>query len=284
VKQWALENNKKQTPDMEKKGTARLVLTNQLKQLAIIKPEPNKVNPQDGAEMIFIPAGKFVIGNNAYSSEAPHREVTLSNYYIYKTPVTVAQYEKFCRDTNRDMPPAPEFNPNWQHKKHPIVRVSWDSAMAYCEWASRGGVVVTLPTEAQWEKAARGTDGQKYPWGNEFDLSKLWCSKSQPGDAGGTAALDRAIAISASPYGVLDMVGNVYQWCLDYYDEEFYQSRLADAMNPVNLTVGEQKLRVLRGGSWYDHVPDSFRCSNRNKYFPNGGRNDYGFRCVTRVE
>ncbi len=149
-----------------------------------------RINPKDGAEMIFIPAGPFLMGDDDMPNN-PRHTVKLSSYWIYKDLVTVGMYEKFCKETGRQMPPEPgfagnEFNPGWSKEDHPIVSVSWNDAMAYCAWAG-----VALPTEAQWEKAARGPDGLKYPWGNEFDQSKVWASKAAFCDAGGTTTVGR---------------------------------------------------------------------------------------------
>ena len=116
--------------------------------------------------MVLTPAGEFLMGEPKTNGQGwvrnPLHKVYLSSYYIYRNLVTVGQYEKFCRAVKRSMPPAPAFNQNWEKKDHPIVNVSWDDAMAYCAWAG-----VQLPTEAQWEKAARGVDGRPYPWGFE---------------------------------------------------------------------------------------------------------------------
>src|SRR5262249_43446944 len=154
----------------------------------------------------------------------PRHTVTLSGYYIYKNLVTVAQYEKFCKATGRQMPYAPDFDPKWRQKDHPILYMSWDDAKDYCDWAGEG-----LPTDAQWEKAARGTDGRKYPWGDTFDSSKVWCSKRVEGDSGGTTAVGH---YGISPYGCTDMGGNVWQWSQDRYDNDFWRSQLAKRKDP----------------------------------------------------
>jgi len=233
-----------------------------------------RINPKDGAEMVFIPAGAFLMGDED-QRDNPRRKVTLSGYYIYKNLVTVAMYEKFCQQEHRTMPPSPSFNADWSKKDHPIVNVSWDDAMAYCRWAG-----VTLPTEAQWEKAARGTEGRKYPWGDRFDSSKLWCSTEKYGDAGGTAPVG-SFPSGVSPYGVLDMVGNVWQWCLDYYDEDFPKGRLASRPDPVNDSVGKKETRVLRGGSWTFNDPYIFRAGYRDWDTPSNWLDILGIRCVS---
>jgi RNA polymerase sigma factor (sigma-70 family) len=266
------------------------------------KSRQMKKNKKDDAEMVLIPAGKFTMGSTQaevdaldqqmsddfFKSESPQHEVTLSTYYIYRTPVTVGQYMKFCEETGHEKPAAPDFNPNWSKQDHPIVNISYTDARAYCKWASGSNPgSVRLPTEAEWERAARGGQvGSKYPWGNEFDTSKLWCSKQTEDDAGGTRAVG---SFAPNGYGLYDMVGNVWQWCSDWFDAGFYSNPLATKLNPDNQSSGEQKARVLRGGSWGDTNPIVFRCAGRIYDAPNlhdappGRGNHFGFRCVSGV-
>jgi formylglycine-generating enzyme required for sulfatase activity/uncharacterized caspase-like protein len=226
-----------------------------------------KVNPKDGAEMIFIPAGEFIMGSNdGNDNEKPQHTVYLDGYWIYKTEVTVGQYRKFCAAMGHKMPKAPKWGWN---ETHPVVNVSWDDAKAYCDWAG-----VSLPTEAQWEKAARGTDGRKYPWGNEWDMSKLQLSHRKIEDAGGTSSVGSFLA-GASPYGALDMEGNVWEWCNDWYGETYYQG--APTRNPSGPVSGQD--RVLRGGSWVAVSPGDFRVPFRVRNTPSDRYVGYGFRC-----
>ncbi|HZO88107.1 MAG TPA: SUMF1/EgtB/PvdO family nonheme iron enzyme [Chthonomonadaceae bacterium] len=208
-----------------------------------------RINPQDSAEMIYIPAGDFLMGDEdeglyiiqrdhppwipseLVGNNNPRHTVRLSGYWIYKNLVTVGIYKRFCQEIGMPMPAAPAFNPNWSREDHPIVNVSWTDTMACCQWASQAGVTVSLPTEAQWEKAARGTDGRKYPWGNRWDARKLWCSKNEPGDAGGTASVGK---YAISPYGLTDMAGKVWQWCRDWFDQCFWCSPAASVADPEN--------------------------------------------------
>ena len=205
--------------------------------------------------------------------------MALDGYYIYKNPVTVAQYKKYCDATGTKMPPAPDFNSVWSKEDHPIVNVSWNDAQAYCKWAG-----VRLPTEAQWEKAASWDGGsqtkRKFPWGDEFDRSKLWCSESKLGDAGGTKPVG-SFPSGASSYGVLDMAGNVWQWCSDWYDADFYGSRLATDRNAENQSVGEKKSRIARGGSLYDYNPVILRSADRLSVAPDYRGDSIGFRCCS---
>ncbi len=208
------------------------------------------INPIDGAESVLVPAGEFLMGSSdedefAIDNEKPQHKVYLDDYYIYKTPVTVAQYRMFCEATSR------WFNwSNCESDMYPIVDVSWDDAVAYTQWAC-----VNLPTEAQWEKAARGTDGRIYPWGNDWD-SDL-CIHGEYNDINSDDQLYSyyqilgnvgSIVAGASPYDCLDMVGNVWEWCIDWYNEEYYQTSPYE--NPTGPISGEY--RILRGGQFYE--------------------------------
>jgi formylglycine-generating enzyme required for sulfatase activity len=225
-----------------------------------------RINPQDGAVMVFIPAGAFPMGSaEGEVDERPVHQVYLDDYYIYKTPVTVAQYRKFCTATGQEMPKAPSWG--WQDT-HPVVNVTWHDAQAYAAWAR-----VRLPTEAQWEKAARGDDGRTYPWGATWDAAK--CNSSESNRKQTTPV--GSFPAGASPYGVLDMAGNVWNWCADWYDGAYYQT--SPARNPTGPTTGTY--RVLRGGSWNN---DEYYTRSANR---DGGSNPddswfiSGFRCVS---
>lgn len=212
-------------------------------------------NKKDGAEMVFVPAGKFLMGDG--SANSPRKEPFLKGYYIYKNLVTVKQYRQFCKETQRNMPPTPDWG--WK-PTHPIVNVSWNDAMAYCKWAG-----VTLPTEQEWEKAARGTDGRVYPWGNDWDSNRLWHSKKIDGDANGTHEVGFFIQ---GPYGLSDMVGNVEQWCLDVYRGP------GQFISPDNTPP-----HSMRGGpGWREVTKEWFQCAHRAGYTVS--RDDAGFRCV----
>ncbi len=228
-----------------------------------------KTNPIDGEEMILIPSGEFLMGStdNEYD-EKPQHKVYLDSYYIYKYEVTVAQYRKFCIAKGMEMPTEPDWK--WQDN-HPIVNVSWYDAKQYAIWAG-----VTIPTEAQWEKAARGIDGKIYPWRNTYDANNLQCSKIEKSDAKQTVPVG-SYPIGASSYGVMDMSGNAIEWCSDWYDDEYYKT--SPMMNPTGPASGSTK--VIRGGSWNYFSPNSFRTFGRYFYNPTYKFNDdNGFRCV----
>lgn len=230
------------------------------------KPSPKSrrliVNSKDGSVLIAIPAGKFIMGAvdafDASANEKPSHSVYLDAYRIGKYEVTVAQYRKFCRATGRKMPDPP--NIGW-NDSCPIVGVTWFEAQAYCKWA--GG---RLPTEAEWEKAARGTDARLYPWGNAWD-------KTRGDNPAGDWAL-RPVGshpAGASPYGCMDMGGNVADWCSDWYGETYYQ--IAPPRNPRGPSTG--KARVLRGSTC---ETNDFRCSFRDCNAPDSRYDYYGFR------
>jgi formylglycine-generating enzyme required for sulfatase activity len=196
----------------------------------------------------------------ADDDEKPAHQVKLDGYWIYKNEVTVGQYKQFCAATGRTMP---NLDSDFSGDDHPVVNVTWFDAVAYCRWAG-----VRLPTEAQWEKAARGTDGRIYPWGNVWDKDKANADGDQTTPVG-------SFPKGASPYGCLDMAGNVWEWCQDWYGSDYYAS--SPASNPTGPASGDK--RVLRGGSW---ISTSYfcRCAGRDGNDPSSTYHGYGFRCV----
>ena len=204
------------------------------------------INELDGAELIWVPTGPFLMGSKAgegSADEQPQRQVTLDGYWIYRYPVTLKQYQQFIETAKREMPPLAwgqdmHADPPADEANYPF-HCNWFDADAYAKWA--GGM---LPSEAQWEKAARGMDGRIYPWGDAWDPEKAvgmeqtiyrFSTGNKP--VGSTPA-------GASPYGVEDMAGNVYEWVHDWYQYDYYQS--APATNPPGPVTGSHK--VLRGG------------------------------------
>jgi sulfatase modifying factor 1 len=232
-------------------------------------------SPQTPEGVVLIPEGKFVMGNNESYSEKPQHEVYLDAYYIDIFPVTVRQYRQFCESANVQMPKPPDWG--W-HDDHPIVNVNWFDASAYAKWKGKH-----LPTEAQWEKAARGTDGRRFPWGNEWDWNNLKCHCSSLGhwaDVGGTAPVTQ-YPEGTSSFGVYDMAGNVREWCADWF--AFYFDQNAPSRNPEGPDTGTR--RVLRGGCWEYNRDYMFECSCRgNAGFPEFGKRNYGFRCVLALK
>jgi len=218
-------------------------------------------NPRDGSAMVLVPAGKFTMGSeDGEPDERPAHKVHLDAYLIDQTPVTRGQYARFRDATGHAMPRPPDFQFD---ESHPVVNVSWEDAAAYCAWAGK-----RLPTEAEREKAARGTDGRRWPWGNKWDAKKT----NAEGRRGGTTPVG-AFPAGASPYGVLDMAGNVWNWCADWYGRDYYKE--GANRNPRGPTGGRG--RALRGGSWVN-TQGLARCAYRSWNDPTY-RNIYsGFR------
>ena len=237
-----------------------------------LKPGTVKLSPEDGLEYVWIPPGRFQLGavpgdDGALDREKPRHAVTISKgFWMGRTPVTVEAYRRFVDATGSKMPNAPNFNPKWKHGDHPIVRVSWDDAQRYCTWV--GG---RLPTEAEWEYAARGgTEGTKYPWGNEISPRE-----AHYGSADGTKPVAQ---YEKNGYGLYDVCGNVWEWVHDWYVEKYYND--SPKRNPAGPSKGQS--RVVRGGSWsYD--PGLLRVSGRLVLDPALRSFYVGFRCVREV-
>jgi len=209
------------------------------------------------------------MGTDGGGIEGPAHQVTLDGYWIYKNEVTVGQYKQFCAATGRTVPDGQGAD------DHPVVNVSWFDAVAYCRWAG-----VRLPTEAQWEKAARGTDGRVYPWGNDWDDYDIKANTDEyqkSSQVHGTTAVG-SFPKGASPYGCMDMAGNVWEWCQDWYDDVDYYKN-SPTSNPTGPASGQY--RVLRGGSWGNNSNDC-RCAFRSCLDPSNGNDGFGFpRTVT---
>ena len=220
------------------------------------------------AQMVTIPGGTFTMGADDLSDrEKPVHRVTLSSFKMGRTLVTVSMWREYCAATGTAMPSAPSWG--WI-EDHPMVNVSWediagkDGEGGFCKWAG-----LMLPTEAQWEYAAKGGQDVKFPWGDTFDESKIVCYKNS---SNRTAPVIRRDRVYVNRYGLVDMGGNVWQWCADWYGA--YGS--AAATNPQGASSGER--RVLRGGSWgYSDAVD-FRCAFRFRLDP--AEAYLGFRAV----
>ena len=227
----------------------------------------------------FIPEGTFRFGASPSVKESGSR-ISMSAFRMGATPVTWGmwkEYRKSIAVPGKGIK-LPD-DPGWGYPDdHPVVNVSWDDIMnpgGFCEWASKtAGFKLTLPSDAQFEYAARGgKDGLEYPWGNDFDTEKVWCRKNI-GDAGKTAAVDRTNRIYRNGYGLTDMVGNVWQWCADYYNSDYR----AVGKDPVDIKNSGS--RCVRGGSWFFIIPGVFRCAIRVRGNPDYRGNDFGFRLV----
>jgi formylglycine-generating enzyme required for sulfatase activity len=271
------------------------------------------VNPEDGMEMVYVAPGEFIMGTSdaeigawlkehpeakreSFRNEQPQCRVTLPGYWIGRTEVTNAQYQRFVLATGHRGPDAwgGEHMPaGFEHL--PVMSVDWNDASAYCEWAGS-----RLPTEPEWEKAARGSDGRIFPWGFTWQADR--CNHGGRGPKGqveqlmarqDSVALLKAILTptgsypaGASPYGCLDMAGNVNEWCADYYVPDVYQRYAsgdisAPRQTSSSVTSGEN-IWVVRGGSWNYRLTDAFRCASRGVAPALRGHRDWsdGFRCA----
>jgi eukaryotic-like serine/threonine-protein kinase len=287
---------------------------------SILPPALTQVAAKDGMTLVYIPKGNFLLGasdidRDAHDDEKPQLNVYLDAFWIDRTDVTVAQFERFTQATGYkteaeigagqnywarrggDVYKPDETwasNVSWQFPEGPlpqqsdgghpsgttpVVQISWNDAVEYCRWVGR-----RLPTEAEWEKAARGTDGLIYPWGNTFDGPRLnYCDnscvnpwKDSTYDDGHSRTSPVGIFPSgASPYGVLDMAGNVWQWVKDFYDFTGYQG--FPTANPPGVESGPK--HALHGGSWFDTI-DRTRTTARWSLEPDGRSDIVGFRCA----
>jgi formylglycine-generating enzyme required for sulfatase activity len=220
----------------------------------------------DEAVVVKIPKGEFLMGSRDTENQTLEHKVYVSTFLMDKTPVKWSQFKKFAGATGTSLPPNP---PYWGiHDDHPAVFVTWEEGKAYCEWA--GG---RLPTEAEREKAARGTDGRKYPWGDENPNPQRavfrghWGNKAT--DPVGTHPS------GASPYGLLDMAGNVWEFTADWYDPKYYG--VSPQRDPKGPRTGQA--RVVRGGSW-DSRPIVLMTASRNFAYRGYREGDFGFRCA----
>jgi formylglycine-generating enzyme required for sulfatase activity len=286
--------------------------------IATLPPTPTLVQPglqpmiydAFNIPMALVPAGPFTMGGNpdvgnqecltlyinhasdcttTWFEDAPSHPVTLSDYYIDLYEVTNARYAQcvsagICSLPERQISQSrTDYYENPSFDDYPVLYVDWQAAQTYCQW--RGG---SLPTEAQWEKAARGTDGRLYPWGNNFDGNSLnfcdsscttiltadWANLSYNDGYGDTSPVG-SYSSGASPYGIYDLGGNVWEWIADWYERNYYS--LSPSLDPTGPPSGEW--RVVRGGSW-SYSGFSALTFYRDTEDPGGGHNNVGFRCV----
>jgi len=252
------------------------------------RPGTSEIFDSKGVRMVLVPEGEFSMGSDyEYDGAKPVHIVYLDAFYIDKYEVTNALYAA-CVSAGTCQPPyatssfagVPYYG-NPEFDNHPVSFVNWEQAKTYCEW--RGA---RLPTEAEWEKAARGTDERVYPWGNDFDGTFVnFCDKNcsfpaahQDYDDGyaETAPVD-SYPDGQSPYGVYNMAGNVWEWVADQYSETYYRD--SPARNPPGPDSGEG--RILRGGSWINGLDSAgFRSASRGWNNPVEIVDPVGIRCV----
>ncbi len=218
-----------------------------------------------------IPAGTFLMGSavEGQDGERPVHPVSVDAFQMAVYPVTRAEYAAFLAATGHQ-PPRDWTAPSLAGDDRPVVGVSWDDAGAFCRWRAGGGEPVRLPTEAEWERAARGgLDGRRYPGGDELPA---WI----PG--GGRGPLEGPWPVGLGDpngYGLYGIAGNVHEWCADWHDPGYYAR--SPAHNPAGPATGRR--RASRGGSWR-HAVTMSRCAARSKIDPTFRYTDYGFRVV----
>jgi formylglycine-generating enzyme required for sulfatase activity len=253
-------------------------------------------------ELALIPAGDFVMGSDdADEDERPAHRVHLDDFQIGVHPVTNAEYARFVRETGHRVPAIYELplvvsaggrdrertfrsvgqayiwsqmDPPKNRLDHPVTLVRWDDAVAYCAWLSASsGRAFRLPTEAEWEKAARGgVEGKRYPWGDRLDrnMANFLTDPSLKAIQGTTACR----TYPPNSYGLFDTIGNVWEWVQDWYDQDYY--RTSPPRNPLGPAQGQ--LRVIRGGSWLVADMRMLSCSHRHKVPPDTYSYGIGFR------
>jgi sulfatase modifying factor 1 len=242
-------------------------------------------------KMVHIPAGNFLMGTSAAEiaklindqpdltremvrDETPQRKIYLDAFYISKYEITNKQYGKFLKDNPQHPKPGNWNLRNFYDPDQPVVGVGWDDAVAFCNWLSKKTAgKYKLPSEAQWEKAARGTDGGMFPWGNSgtnIQIANYNNPYGKPMPVGYYPRGENPV------YGTMEMAGNVAEWCNDWYDESYYVN-LGNTKNPGGPLTGQKK--VVRGGSWIDNA-FFLRCTARNCYPPGTKREIIGFRVV----
>ena len=240
----------------------------------------------EGLTMVYIPAGDFLMGSPKLSAasydERPQRKIFLDGFWIDRTEVTNEKFVVFLNemgnqkqgratwlDAGSEYARIQQQDGKWQveagYERHPVVEVSWFGASSYCQWAG-----MRLPTEAEWEKAARGVDERTFPWGEMID-----CTLANYKGCLNTTARVGSLPIGASPYGVLDMAGNSIEWVADWYAEDTYS--LPPVPNPLGPQTGNT--RVMRGGSWLS-VGNFLTVTFREKSRPDDSGYTYGFRCA----
>ena len=242
----------------------------------------NEITGKDGAPMILVPAGPFPMGvpkgdRDGGRDEYPRHEVTLDSYYIDKYEVTHGRYAEFVKATGHRIPVNPKYPTRTLWNEHlseslaerPVINVDWQDADAYCRWAGK-----RLPTEAEWEKAARGTDDRRFPWGNvepthkHLNFNQQWQGEKTLMPVGSYEA-------GKSPFGAYDMAGNVWEWVADWYDPLYYEK--SPSANPKGPDTGTYK--VLRSSGWSVETP-LVRLFTRVKSDPTNRNDSTGFRCA----
>ena len=221
--------------------------------------------------MALVPAGEFTMGSaGGDADELPVHKVYVEAFFMDLHQLSVAQYARFLEDTNQERPPEWSLMNRPQHQNRPVANVDWADATAYCAWAGK-----RLPTEAEWEKAARGTDGRTYPWGNQPPTALHANSGKEVWNNHAVLTPVGTFEEGKSPYGIYDMAGNVWEWVGDWYDPNYYKT--GPQQNPAGPPTGGSK--VVRGGSW-GSGSKSMRASDRETHLTSFRGFGTGFRCA----
>jgi serine/threonine-protein kinase len=225
--------------------------------------------------MVYVPSGEFTMGSHTGSDdELPVHSVNLDAFWFDRTEVSNGQYRK-CVDSGQCL--APTTSASWTHGSYfgnpsfddyPVIFVTWEQAKTYCAWAG-----ARLPTEAEWEKAARGTDGRTYPWGERIDCDRANVLGNDGRCVGDTTRVG-SYPSGASPYGALDMAGNVREWTSSLHRDYPYDA--GDGREDMQ----DGRRRVIRGGSWFGHIPGETRSAARSETQPAYWDYSIGFRCA----
>ena len=240
------------------------------------------VAPADSMILIFIPAGDFLMGSpntdlQAFGNEKPQHSVSVDSFWIDQTEVTNAQYQgciatgACANPSGFDSATRPDYFNDPQYDHYPVIWVNWQQANTYCTWAGR-----RLPTEAEWEKAARGEDGRSYPWGNQPPDNTLLNYNSAAKDTIAVGSFPNG----ASPYGVLDLAGNVVEWVAGFYYDSYF-TVISNTVTPTPSFLGG--VRVLRSSAWDDAVESIRAASRRFSTAETSAFNDVGFRCAVEA-
>lgn len=254
---------------------------------AVVEPSPTptlslgigstQVSEKDGMTQVYVPAGSFTMGSDlGQSDETPVHQVVLSAFWMDKTEVTNSMYAQCVRDQVCAKPlitasmTRATYYVNTEFADFPVIGITYPAAKTYCEWAGR-----RLPTEAEWEKAARGSEGNNYPWGNDNPSCSAANFQGCKGDTDKTGNHPNG----ASIYGALDMAGNVFEWVSDLYQQTYYET--SPLVNPVGPEEGS--FQIARGGAW-DSNTNILRASNRTMMSANTNSNNVGFRCALKGE
>lgn len=227
--------------------------------------------PTTGMEFVFIKGGSFVMGDitGRDTFASPAHQVTVGDFWFGKYEVTFAQYDAFCEATKREKPD----DAGWGRDQRPVINVNWDDAVAFTEWLSKkSGRSMRLPSESEWEYAARGGRGSKYPWGNQIGIALANCREC--GTRWDKKMSAPVGSFPANAFGLHDMIGNVYEWCLDTRHEN-YQGAPTDG----SAWLGKHKDRVNRGGSWYQ---SAFESTVHRRCWDDGSAktSEFGFRVL----